>query len=164
MFIEFFKRFLPGVKSFHDMVQDRKNYIDALRRTTPSLLRKSLNHVTDRKFMKDLLRRLYCYKDHSVRYRIVFTDNLTYGGSLKTIFNINKNFGLAFDESEIRFYFNNDLQLSDYDYETTIKETLDQILRPYDLMVIQDDYHRNIITPVSDADKELATYCRSTWD
>ena len=164
MFIEFFKRFLPGVKSFHDMVQDRKNYIDALRRTTPSLLRKSLNHVTDRKFMKDLLRRLYCYRDHSVRYRIVFTDNLTYGGSLKTIFNINKNFGLAFDESEIRFYFNNDLQLSDYDYETTIKETLDQILRPYDLMVIQDDYHRNIITPVSYADKELATYCRNAWD
>ena len=164
MFIEFFKRFLPGVKSFHDMVQDRKNYIDALRRTTPSILRKSLNHVTDRKFMKYLLRRLYCYRDHSVRYRIVFTDNLTYGGSLKTIFNINKNFGLAFDESEIRFYFNNDLQLSDYDYETTIKETLDQILRPYDLMVIQDDYHRNIITPVSDADKELATYCRNAWD
>ena len=164
MFIEFFKRFLPGVQSFHDMVQDRKNYIDALRRTTPSILRKSLNHVTDRKFMKDLLRRLYCYKDHSVRYRIVFTDNLTYGGSLKTIFNINKNFGLAFDESEIRFYFNNDLQLSDYDYETTIKETLDQILSPYDLMVIQDDYHRNIITPVSDADKELATYCRNAWD
>ena len=164
MFIEFFKRFLPGVQSFHDMVQDRKNYIDALRRTTPSLLRKSLNHVTDRKFMKDLLRRLYCYRDHSVRYRIVFTDNLTYGGSLKTIFNINKNFGLAFDESEIRFYFNNDLQLSDYDYETTIKETLDQILSPYDLMVIQDDYHRNIITPVSDADKELATYCRNAWD
>ena len=164
MFIEFFKRFLPGVKSFHDMVQDRKNYIDALRRTTPSILRKSLNHVTDRKFMKDLLRRLYCYRDHSVRYRIVFTDNLTYGGSLKTIFNINKNFGLTFDESEIRFYFNNDLQLSDYDYETTIKETLDQILSPYDLMVIQDDYHRNIITPVSDADKELATYCRNAWD
>ena len=164
MFIKFFKRFLPGVQSFHDMVQDRKNYIDALRRTTPSLLRKSLNHVTDRKFMKDLLRRLYCYKDHSVRYRIVFTDNLTYGGSLKTIFNINKNFGLAFDESEIRFYFNNDLQLADYDYETTIKETLDQILSPYDLMVIQDDYHRNIITPVSDADKELATYCRNAWD
>ena len=48
MFIEFFKRFLPGVQSFHDMVQGRKNYIDALRKTTPSLLRKYLNHVTDR--------------------------------------------------------------------------------------------------------------------
>ena len=164
MFIEFFKRFLPGVKSFHDMVQDRKNYIDALRRTTPSLLRKSLNHVTDRKFMKDLLRRLYCYRNHSVSYQISFTENRGYGGELKSIFNINKNFGLRFDESEIRFYFNNDLQLSDYDYETTIKETLDQILRPYDLMVAQDKYNRNMITPVNDADKELATYCYQTWD
>ena len=86
MFIEFFKRFLPGVKSFHDMVQDRKNYIDALRKWTPSLLRKSLNHVTDRKFMKELIRRLYCYNDHSVRYRFGFTDNRAYGGGLKTIY------------------------------------------------------------------------------
>lgn len=164
MFIEFFKRFLPGIHSFHDMVQDKKNYIDALRRTTPSILRKSLNHVTDRKFMNDLMRRLYCYNNHSVRYRFVFTENRGYNGILKSIFNINKNFGLAFDESEIRFYFNTDLQLADYDYETTVKEMLDQILSPYDLMVAQDEYHRNIITPVNDADKELATYCRNTWD
>jgi hypothetical protein len=164
MFIEFFKRFLPGVKSFHDMVQDRKNYIDALRRTTPSLLRKYLNHVTDRRSMKEIIRRLYCYNDHSIRYQFGFTDNRAYGGELKSIFNINRDFGLAFNESEIRFYFNRDLQLADYDYETTIKETLAQILRPYDLMVAKDEYHRNIITPVSDADKELATYCRNTWD
>jgi len=164
MFIEFFKRFLPGVQSFHDMVQDRKNYIDALRRTTPSFIKKSLNHVTDRKFMKELIRRLYCYNNHSIRYRIVFTGNYDYNDGLKAIFNINKDFGLAFSESEIGFYFNRDLQLGDYDYETTIKETLDQILRPYDLMVAKDEYHRNMITPVSDADKELATYCRNTWD
>lgn len=164
MFIEFFKRFLPGVQSFHDMVQDRKNYIDALRKWTPTFLRKSLNHVTDRGFMKDLMRRLYCYNDHSIRYRFNFIDNRGYNGELKSIFSINRNFGLTFDESEIRFYFNKDLQLADYDYETTVKEMLGQILSPYDLMVAQDDYHRNIITPVSDADKELATYCRNTWD
>lgn len=164
MFIEFFKRFLPGAKSFHDMVQDRKNYIDALRKWTPSFLRKSLNRVTDRGFMKELLRRLYCYSDHSVRYRFNFIDNRGYNGELKSIFSINKNFGLTFDESEIRFYFNKDLQLADYDYETTVKEMLGQILSPYDLMVAKDEYHRNIITPVNDADKELATYCRNTWD
>ena len=164
MFLEFFKRFLPGIHSFHAMVQDRKNYIDALRRCTPPILRKSLNHVTDRKFMNELMRRLYCYNSHSVRYRFVFTDNRGYSGKLKSIFNINKNFGLAFEESEIRFYFNNDLQLADYDYETTVKEMLGQILSPYDLMVAQDEYNRTIITPDSDADKELATYCRNTWD
>lgn len=161
MFIEFFKRFLPGVQSFHDMVQDRKNFIDKLRASTPSILRNSLNHVTDRKFMKELVRRLYCYRNHSVSYRISFIDNCVYH---RSFFNINKNFGLKFDESEIVFYFNEDLRLNDYDYETTVREMLTQILRPYDLTVTQCRYSNNIITPVNDADKELATYCRNTWD
>lgn len=163
--IEFFKRFLPGVHSFHSMVQSRKNYIDSLRRCTPSLLRGGLKHVTDRKFMKDLMRRLYCYKDHTVSYRFIFMSNRTYGGGLHSSFNINKNYGLTFDESEIRFYFNNDIQLGDYDYETTIRETLGKILKPYGLLVAySEEKHKNIITPANDADKELATYCYNVWD
>ena len=105
--------------------------------------------------MDELMRRLYCYKSHAIRYQIRWasrnsTDYLT----------TNKNFGLEFNEIEIRFWFNNDFNLADYDYETTVREILNELIAPYGLIVINN----NIITPNNEADIKLATYCRETWD
>ena len=95
MFIEFFKRFLPGVQSFHDMVQGRKNYIDALRKTTPSLLRKYLFDFTTGcskpdSSLKEHLMQLLIHREHNGfkipdNVKVVIYDNILEGKEYERI-------------------------------------------------------------------------------